>query len=170
MRTRLLWMAACAAAFAGVAAAQAKIAVVNIQQAILQTAEIKKASAELEAKYKPRQAAMDKLRKDLDEIQQKLQAGQGKLTPQAESELNVQAQRKQRDLQRLGQDMQEEVDAERNDILSKTGQKMTAVVRKLADARGFDLVVEAQAILFVRPALDLTTDATTEYDKAYPVK
>ena len=170
MRTRLLWMAACAAAFTGVAAAQAKVAVVNIQQAIVQTAEIKKASAELEAKYKPRQAAMDKLRKDLDEIQQKLQAGQGKLTPQAESELNVQAQRKQRDLQRLGQDMQEEVDAERNDILGKTGQKMTAVVRKLADARGFDLVVEAQAILFVRPALDLTTDATAEYDKAYPVK
>ncbi len=163
-------MAACAAAFACVAAAQTKVAVVNIQQAILQTAEIKKASADLEAKYKPDTAALEKMRKDLEDIQQKLQAGQGKLTPQAEADLNAQAQRKQRDLQRKGQDLQEAVDAERNEILNRNGQRMAAVVSKLAEAKGFDVVVEAQAILFAKPAFDLTKDAVVEFDKAYPAK
>jgi Skp family chaperone for outer membrane proteins len=77
-------MAATAAVFAGIAAAQTKVAVINIQSAVLQTAEIKKVSADLEAKYKPKQAEMEKLRTDIAGIQQKLQAGQGKLTPQQE--------------------------------------------------------------------------------------
>jgi outer membrane protein len=170
MRTRWLSMAACAVAFTGIAAAQTKVAVVNMQQAILETAEIKKASADLEAKYKPEQAAIEKLRTELTEIQQKLQAGEGKLTQQAAGELTVRAQRTQRDLQRKGQDVQEQVDAERSEILRRTGQRMTAVVGKLAEARGFDVVVEAQGVIFAKPAADLTKDAVAEFDKAYPPK
>jgi outer membrane protein len=163
-------MAACAALFAGAAAAQLKVAVVDMRQAVLETAEIKKASAELEAKYKPRQAEMEKLRKDLDDIQQKLQAGADKLTQQAASDLQAQGQRKQRDLQRLGQDLQEEVEAERQEILSRTSQRMIGVVKKMADARGMDVVVDSSATIFFKAALDLTKDALAEYDRAFPVQ
>ena len=45
--------------------APAKVAVINLQRAVLESAEIKKASAEMEAKYKPRQAEMEKLQKEL---------------------------------------------------------------------------------------------------------
>jgi outer membrane protein len=168
--TRVYVMAACAAVFSGVAAAQVKLAVVNLQQAVLATAEIKKASADLEAKYKPRQAQMETLRRELGEIQQKLQAGADKLTPQAQGDLNAQGQRKQRELQRLGQDLQEEVEAERQDILTKSSQRMVAVVKKLAEDRGLDVVVDVGSTLYTKPALDLTKDAIAEYDKAYPVQ
>jgi outer membrane protein len=154
----------------GVAAAQTKVAVINMQQAILGTAEIKKASADLEAKYKPRQAAIESIRKELDDIQQKLQAGGGKLAPSVEADLTAQGQRKQRDLQRLSQDMQEDVDAERSDIVGASGRKMQDVVRKLAEERGFDVVVDTSATVFFKAALDVTQDAITAFDKANPVK
>ena len=172
---RLILAAASAALFVGIAAAQTaaaqtKVAVVNLQQAVLQTAEIKKASAELEAKYKPRQAEIEKLQQELQDIQQKLQAGQGKLTPQAESSLNAEGQRKQRNLQRMSQDLQEEVDGVRNDILTKSSQKMVEVVKKLAEERAVDVVVDVQSTLYFKPALDLTKEAVAEFDKAYPIK
>ncbi len=167
---RLFLIAAAGIAAAGVASAQTKVAVINMQQAILNTAEIKKASADLEAKYKPRQAAIDQVRADLEGIQQKLQSGQGKLTPAAEQDLNLQGQRKQRELQRMSQDLQEEVDNARNDILSGAGRRMQEVIRKLADERGFDVVVEQGSTLFFKAALDLTQDATAAYDKSYPAK
>lgn len=167
---RLILTAAAAAIFAGTAAAQSKVAVINMQQAVLQTAEIKKASADLETKFKPRQAEIQKLQAELENIQQQLQAGQGKLSPQAEADLNARGQRTQRDLQRKGQDLQDEVDAVRNEILGKSGQKMAEVVRKLAEERGVDVVVEAQSTLFVKPALDLTKDAVAAFDKAYPTQ
>jgi outer membrane protein len=141
-----------------------------MQQAVLATAEIKKASADLEAKYRPRQVEIEKVRKELDDIQQKLQAGGGKLTPQAEADLNAQGQRKQRDLQRMSQDLQEEVDAVRNEVLAGSGQRMQAVVRKLAEERGVDVVVDSGSTLYVKPALDLTKDAVTAFDAAYPAK
>lgn len=155
---------------AAVLSAQVKVAVVNLQKAVLDTAEIKKASAALEAKYKPRQAQMEKVRKELEDLNQKLQSLAGKLTQQAEAEMTAQAQRKQRDLQRLGEDLQADVDAERNDILSRSTQRMQEVVKKIAEEKGLDVVVEATTTIFFKPALEITAEATVAYDKAHPAK
>ncbi|HXN45500.1 MAG TPA: OmpH family outer membrane protein [Bryobacteraceae bacterium] len=163
-------MAAAGVAAVGVASAQTKVAVINMQQAVLATGDIKKQSAELEAKYKPRSLAIEQLRADLDGIQQKLQAGQGKLSPAAEQDLTVEGQRKQRALQRMSQDLQDEVDGARNEILGAAGRRMIEVIRKLADEKGVDVVVEGNSTLFFKAALDITADATAAYDKAYPAK
>ncbi len=152
------------------APAPAKVAVMSLQQAVLETAEIKKASADMEAKYKPRQAEMEKLQKELQALQEKLQAGAGKLTPQAEADITAQGQRKQRELQRMSEDLQGDVDRERNEILARASQKMQAIVKQVADAKGIDIVIESSNALYAKPAYDLTKDALAAYDKAYPVK
>jgi outer membrane protein len=149
---------------------QTKVAIVSLQRAVLGTAEIKKASADMEAKFKPRQQDMEKLQRELQGIQQQLQTNAGKLTPTAEADLNAQGQRKQRDLQRLNDDLQADVTAERNEVLGASGRKMKEIVQKLAAEKGVDVIVDEQSTLFFKPALDLTAEAITAYDKAYPVK
>ena len=156
--------------FASLAAAQSKVAIINLQRAVLESAEIKKASAELEARFRPRQQQMEKLQKDLQAIQQQLQTMAGKLTPQGEAELTSSGQRKQRELQRVGEDLQADVDRERNDILSKSTQKMQEVVRKLAEEKGLDVVIDVTTAIYFKPALEITTDAIAAYDKANPPK
>ncbi len=47
---------------------------------------------------------------------------------------------------------------------------MTEVVKKLAEEKGLDLVVEGSTTLYFKPALDITNDAIAAYDKAYPAK
>ena len=152
------------------ASAQVKLAIINSQQSVIDTAEIKKAQAEMEAKFKPRQAQMEKLQKELQDIQSQLQAGQGKLTPQAEQNLQISGQRKQREFQRLQEDLQGDVDRERNEILSRSGGRMQDIVRKLAEERGLDVVVDVSNTVYFKPALDITKEATAAYDKAYPPK
>ena len=150
--------------------AQTKVGVVSLQRAVLETAEIKKASVEMEAKYKPRQQEMEKLQKEIQGIQQQLQSNAGKLTAIAESDLTAQGQRKGRELQRMNDDLQADVNAERNEILSQSSKKMAEVVRKLAEEKGLDVVVDVQSTVFFKPALDITTDAIAAFDKAYPAK
>ncbi len=159
-------------AIAGVLSAQTKIAVINLQRAVLDSAEIKKASADMEAKYKPRTSQIEQLQKEIASISDQLQKGAGKLTPAAESDLTAQGQRKQRDLQRIQEDLQADVDRERNDILGRSGQKMAAIVKKMAEDKGLDLVVDVSnpIAIYYKPTMDLTAEATTDYDKAYPVK
>jgi outer membrane protein len=155
---------------AKLAPAQTKVVVINLQRAVLESDEIKKASAEMETKYKPRQAEIDKLQNEIQLIQQQLQTNAGKLNPQAESDLNAQGQRKQRELQRKSEDLQNDVNNDRNEILQKSSQKMAEVVKKLAEEKGYDVVVETSNTVYFKPALDITTDAIAAYNKAYPSK
>jgi outer membrane protein len=154
------------APFATTASAQMKIGVVNTQQAILDSDEIKKASAELEKKYKPRQDELVKLQNEMQSIQQ--QIGSGKLNQQAIADLTAQGTRKQRDYQRISDDLQADADRDRQDILGKTAQRMQEVVKKLAEAKGFDLVIDVSTTLYYKPAFDLTADSLAAYNKAYP--
>ncbi len=152
----------------GSAAAQAKVAIINVQRAIIETAEIKKAQTELEAKYRPRTAELERLQKELQDIQTQLQSG--KLNPQAEQELQARGKRRQREYQRVGEDLQGDVDRERNEVLQKAGQRMNEVVKKIAEERGFDVVVDVTNTVYFKPALEFTADAIKAFDAAYPVK
>ncbi len=155
-------------ASAAPAPAQTKVAVINTQRAVLETAEMKKAAADLEAKYRPQQQDIEKRSKELQAIQDKLQ--NPKTTPQEGAELQADGQRKQRALQRITEDLQAEVDRERNEILSKGSQRMQSVVAKLAAEKGFDLVIDANNAIYFKETMDLTNEAIAAYDKQYPVK
>lgn len=150
------------------AAAQTKVGVINVQNAILDTAEIKKAQADLTAKFKPRQDRVEGIQKELQDLQVKLQSG--KLNEQAAADAQLTGQRRQRELQRLVDDLQADVDRERNEILQRSGQRMTDVVRKMAEAKGLDMVVDVSTTLYFKAALEITKEAVAEYDKAYPSK
>jgi outer membrane protein len=144
---------------AQMASAQPKIVVINMQRAVLQAAEIRKADADMQAKYKPRSAAVEQLQKDIANIAQQLQANAGKFTPQAEAELTAQGQKKQRDLQRMQEDLQADVDRDRNDILQKSTAKMSDIVKKMAEEKGYDLVVDISTSVYFKPAMEITNDA-----------
>ncbi len=159
-----------AVALGTAAFAQGKVAIINLQKAVLETAEIQKAQKELEAKFKPRQEKAESVQKELQTIQAQLQTMAGKLTPQAEQDLNMQGQRKQRELQRLTEDLQGDVDRERQEILGRSAQRMSEVVKKVSEAKGLDLVVDVSNAVFFKPALEITAEATAEYNKAYPVQ
>jgi len=156
--------------FASFAPAQTKVGIINLQKAVFDSAEIKKADGQMQATFKPRQDRIETLNKEIAALAQQLQASNGKLSPQAEGDLQTQGQRKQRDLQRLQDDLQADATAYRNEILSKSSDKMTAIVRKLAEEKGLDLVIDVQTALYFKDAMEITKEATAAYDKAYPAK
>jgi outer membrane protein len=170
LRLELRPLVVCSAlfVFGHVAAAQTKVGVINLQKAVLESAEIKAASAAMEARYKPRVTQIETLDKEIATISQNLQSNAGKLTAQAESDLNAQGTKKQRDVQRLRDDLQADVERDRNEILQKSSLKMGDIVKKLAEDKGLDVVVDVPYTVFAKPSLDITNDAIAAYDKAYP--
>ena len=171
LRMGLRPVAVCSALFAlsQIASGQAKVAVINLQEAVFKSAEIQKADAEMQAKYKPRQDEINRVTTEISDLAQKFQAGQGKLAEAVLADLQAQGQRRQRDLQRLQEDLNADAERDRNDILTKATQKMGDVVKKLAEEKGVDLVVDSATILDFKPTMDLTADTIAAYDKAYPV-
>jgi outer membrane protein len=165
---RPLLVCAAIVSFGPLASAQTKVGVINLQKAVLESAEIKAASAAMEARYKPQVAQIDQLNKEIAAISDNLEKNAGKLTPQAEANLRSDGQRKQRDAQRMQEDLQGELDRVRNDILSKAAAKMQEVVKQVADAKGLDLVVDVPSTVYFKATLDITNDAIAAYDKVHP--
>ena len=160
----------CALTLVPAAMAQTKVAVINTQRAILETAELKKASNDMQMKFKPRQDQLEKLQREIADIQTQLEASAGKLSAAGQADLEAQGQRKQREAQRISEDLQADVDRERNDVLQRAQTRMTEVLKKLGEEKGFDVVVDTTAVPFHKATLEITDDAIKAYDKAYPVK
>lgn len=165
-----LALAVCAAGLFSVpsAMAQTKVGVVSLQKAILDTAEIKKASNDMQARYKKRQDDLDKANRELSDIQTQLQAAQGKLSAAGEADLTARGQRKEREVKRLDEDLRADVERDRNDVLARAQARMLEIVKKVSDEKGLDCVIEASAVITFKPALDITTDVVAAYDKAHP--
>jgi outer membrane protein len=165
-RSASLWIVAIALSASALTAQTLKVAIVNAQKAVADTQEIKKAQADLATKYRPRQQDIQKLQSDLQQIQSQLRASN--VTPATEQQLTLQGQEKQKQLQRLTDDLQADFNQDRQDILGRAGQRMQDVIKKLAEAKGLDVVIDISNTLYFKPALDMTSEATSAYDKAYP--
>ena len=145
-----------------------KVAIINAQKAVADTQEMKKTQAALEAKYRPRTQEIQSLQNQIQNIQQQLSTPN--LSPEREAQLRSDGTLKQKQLQRLSEDLQSDLNNERQDILGRAGRLMTDVVKKIAEARGIDIVIDVTNTLYYKPALDITAEATSLYDKAYPPK
>lgn len=165
-RSASFWVLAVMLSATAITAQTLKVAIVNAQKAVADTQEIKKAQADLATKYKPQQQDIQKLQADLQQIQSQLRAPN--VTPTAEQQLTLQGQEKQKQLQRLSEDLQADFNQDRSDILGRAGQRMQDVIKKLAEAKGLDVVIDVSNALYFKPALDMTAEATSAYDKAYP--
>jgi outer membrane protein len=152
------------------ASAQLKVAVVNLQQALQETAEIKQAEADLKARFGPRQEQVSTLEKEVAKLQQEAEAGQGKFTEAAMAEVMSQLQTKQRQYQRQAQALQEDVNRDRQAVLSRVGQRLQEVVQAIAEAKDLDLVIDVSSSLYAKPALNISAEVAAEYDKKFPVK
>lgn len=170
MRSVLLLAAVAALPASSFAQAPAptRVAIINAQKAVADTQEIKKAQATLEAKYRSRQQEIQGLQSQLQSIQQQL--GTPNLPPDREAQLRADGTEKQKRLQRLSQDLQDDVNNDRQEILGRAGRQMTDIVKKIAEERGLDIVMDVTNTIYFKPALDITTEATAAYDKAYPPK
>jgi outer membrane protein len=172
-RLSLLPLAAvCVAActFSPAAFAQSKIGVVDLRKAILDTAEIKKASNDMEARYKKRRDDLDKAQRELEDLKTQAQSSQGRLSPQGEAELTARGQKQERLVTRLTQDLQDDVNHDRDTIIQSAGQRMTEVLRKIMDEKGLEAVVDVSQLVTFKPSLEITADAIAAFDKAYPLK
>jgi outer membrane protein len=172
MRFVLPVVAACVMGLMSVAPAmaQAKVGVIDFQRAVVETAEFKKAYAELETKYKPKQDALAKAQQELADIETQLRASQGQLSQAGTAELQAKGQRKQVQVDRLTMDLQEDFEGERDAALRVVTTRFADVLKKFAADKGLDVISDSAALHFFKPDMDVTDAAITAYNAAHPAK
>jgi len=150
-----------------------KVGVLNVRQAIVATAEGKQASSELQGQFASRQTELENMNKQINDIRQRLQAGEGKLSPEEAARLERQGTSLQKQIQRKQEDYQEDVNASQQDVIERIGRKMMDVLDRYSRENGYIAVFDSSAQgapIYVSNGIDVTADIVKLYDQAYPAK
>jgi len=173
MKNRLITLTALFAIWAVPlrAHAQGKVGVININAAIAGTSEGKKAIADLQTKYAPRQEELVRLQKEIQGIQDQLGKQPSTLSDDEQRRLSRDLEDKQRILKRSTDDAQSDFNADRDDAIRRIGQKMVRILGDYAPQNGYALVIDATQvpIYYAAKEVDLTGELVKRYDAANPV-
>jgi outer membrane protein len=147
-----------------------KIGLVNIQEAILSTAEGKKAMAELQKKYQPRQQEVQRDQQDIQAISDQLQKQAATLSDDEQRRLNRDLEQKQKILKRTTEDAQAEFATDRDEMFRRIGQKMVRVINDYARQNGFSLIIGSDQVpvYYAAKEVELTDEIVRLYDAANP--
>ena len=151
--------------------AQNKIGVINMTAAIGSTAEGKKSIAELDKKFVPRKQELERLQKEIQDIQGKLSKQSPTLSDEEQRRLTRDLDEKQKSLKRSADDAQSDYNADTEETVRRIGQKMVKIIADYAPQQGFVLVIDdAQVpIYYAAKDIDIQAEIVKRYDAANPV-
>jgi outer membrane protein len=150
----------------------AKVAIIHVQNAILQTKDGQKAASDLQGRFAPKKAALDKKQADIAALQDTLRKGSATMSEEAKAKLMRDIDANNKSLQRDTEDAQADLDAEQGKIMQELGNKVMAVLEKYATANGYALVLDVSnpqtPVLWASQTIDITGDMVKLYDQANP--
>jgi outer membrane protein len=148
-----------------------KVGIVNLQQAIAETQVGTKAFTDIQKKYEPRQADLQRQQQEIQALQDQLQKQAATLSDEERVRLGRELEDKQKLFKRAQEDATAEYQADNQDALRRLGRKMIQIINEYAQQNGYSMVLEEAQVqpYFLTPDSDLTDVIAKRYDAANPV-
>lgn len=136
--------------------AESRIAVVDTQRAIMETEEGLRAQAMLKKLFDSKQRELDKKQEDLQKERDDIEKQRKVLSAEAWQKRAEAWQRDMAELQAVFLEYNKDIQKKQNELTQPIFQRTMSAIRRLATTDGFDLVVDKQAVPYVRGDMDLT--------------
>jgi outer membrane protein len=151
------------------AAAEQKIGFVDMHRALNEVDEGKAATALLKRDFDEKQKQLDAKKTEFDKLQADLEKQAVVMSDAAKREKAGELDRRARELQGLFMQLQKDL-SEREQVATRgIFEKMSAIVRDIAEAEGFTIVLEKGPSVIYSPAsLDLTSELIRKYNAKHP--
>jgi len=141
-----------------------KVAVVDTQRAIMETEDGLRMQATLKKLFDSRQRELDKKQVDLQKERDDIEKQRGVLSQEALTKRVEKWQREMMQLQTVFVEYNKEMQKKQNELTQPIFQRAMGLIRRLATQKGLDLIVDKQAVPYVRSDLDLTDQLITLYN------
>jgi len=151
-------------AVAALAYAEMKIAVVDTQRAMMETEDGLRMQANLKKIFETKQQELDTKQKALESERADIEKQQGVLSQEALQRRVATWQQDMVALQQTYVQFNQELQAKQNELTQPIIEKTLGLIRRLATQDGYDVVVDKQAVPYVRSDLDLTDRIITMYN------
>ena len=149
-----------------------KVGVINLQSAIVSTKDGQKAANEIQSRFNPKKADLDKRQSDIAQLQNQLNQGQNTLSEDARQKLVREIDQKTKSLNRDTEDARAELDQDEQKIMNELGSRIVAVIDKYAKDNGYVMILDVSSpqtpVMFASNTIDVTRDIIELYDKNAP--
>jgi outer membrane protein len=149
-----------------------KVGVINLQSAIVSTKDGQKAANEIQSRFNPKKADLDKRQSDIAQLQNQLNQGQNTLSEDARQKLVREIDQKTKSLNRDTEDARAELDQDEQKIMNELGSRIVAVIDKFAKDNGYVMILDVSSpqtpVMFASNTIDVTRDIIELYDKNAP--
>lgn len=126
--------------------------------------------AKLHKEFKAKQEQLQSQQTALARRQEKLQRDGAIMSRNERNKLQRDIQLKQREVQRLTREINEDVAFRRTEELDKVTERVNQLIDKIEKEKKFDVILRKEAALFVDKQFDITPELLKRYQKAYPEK
>jgi outer membrane protein len=148
--------------------AESKMAVVDTQRAIMETEEGLRMQATLKKLFDSRQRELDKKQEELAKERDDIEKQREVLSKTALAKRVDKWQREMMQLQTVFVDYNKELQKKQSELTQPIFQKTMGLIRRMATQEGYDIIVDKQAVPYVRSDLDLTDRVITLYNQGVP--
>jgi outer membrane protein len=149
-----------------------KVGIIHIQNTILSTKDGQKAAAELQARFAPKKAELDKKQGEIAAMQDTFRKGGATMSEDKKQQLMRDIDSRTKALNRDTEDAQTELDQEQGKLMQELGGRIMAVVEKYARDNGYAVILDVSnpqtPVLWAANGIDITNDIVALYDKNSP--
>ena len=148
------------------APAPVRLGYVDVQRVLARSAAGVTARDQLEREKATMQKQVDGHRVDAEKLRDELEKKGQLLSPDARREKQENLERKVRDVRRLVDDLQKELQKKEQEILARVLNDISGVVQKLGKDKGYTLIVERRgaSVLYGAPESDVTEEVVRAFD------
>jgi outer membrane protein len=147
------------------AAEKVKIGVVNLQRVVNESEAGKKATSQLEAVIKERQAKIDEKQVEFEKLQKEMEQKATVLSEDAMKKRKEEIQKKERDLKRLISDSNAELQKLQREKQLGIQKELDALITKIGKDNGYTIILPNEVVLYYDDAMDMTDLVIKDYDE-----
>jgi outer membrane protein len=156
-------------ALPAVAQSAGKIGVISIQGAIVGTQDGQKAAKEIQTRFNPKKAELDRRQSEISQLQDQLNKGRNTLSEEGLQKLTREIEQKTKMLNRDSDDARAELDQEEQKTMGQLFSRIQVVIDKYAKDHGYTLILDVSSpqtpVLYRSETIDITKDIVELYDK-----
>ena len=148
-------------------AAGSRIGYVDVQRVIVRSVAGVAAREQLEKDKVAMQKDVDNRKIEVDKLREEMEKKGLVLSAESRREKEETLQRKVRDLRRLAEDLEKELQKKEQQATQRILQELTGIIEKMGKERGFLLIVERRSggVIYGDPEGDVTDEAIKLYDQ-----
>jgi outer membrane protein len=135
-------------------AADLKIGFVQTERIFREAAPAQKSQRKLEKEFAERDASLQKMAKQTQDLQNQLTKDGATMSESERSRKERDLASMNRDFQRLQREFREDLNTRRNEELAAVQERANKVIKELAEAEKFDLIL--QDAIYAGPKIDIT--------------